>query len=79
MNRSATIVAYNDEICYGVQSLKLNDYHKNHVYYRSLIERLAKTRNQWFENDSPFQKTLLSWVFMKPSKFFEGNSSIGER
>jgi hypothetical protein len=24
--RPATVVVYNDEICYGVQSLKLNDY-----------------------------------------------------
>jgi hypothetical protein len=43
MNKPATIfVAHNDEICYGVQSLKLNDYHTNHVYYESLIARLAK-------------------------------------
>jgi hypothetical protein len=42
--RPATVVAYNDEICYGVQSLKLDDYNTDSVYHGSLIERLAKAR-----------------------------------
>jgi hypothetical protein len=56
IERPAAMVVYNDEICYGVQSLKLNDYNINRVYHGSLIERLAKARNQWSEDDCPFRK-----------------------
>ena len=45
IKRPAAVVVYNDEICYGVQSLKLNDYNTDRVYHGSLIERLAKARN----------------------------------
>jgi hypothetical protein len=54
--RPATIVVYNDEICYRVQSLKLNDYNTDQVYHSTLIERLVKARKQWFENGCPFRK-----------------------
>jgi hypothetical protein len=56
IKRPAPVVFYNDEICYGVQSLKLNDYNIDRVYHGSLIERLAKARNQWFEDGCPFRK-----------------------
>ena len=54
IKRPATVVVYNDEICYRVQSLKLNDFNRDRVYHGSLIERLAKACNQWFEDGCLF-------------------------
>jgi hypothetical protein len=54
IKRLAAVVVYNNEICYGVQSLKLNDYNTDRVYYGSLIKRLAKARKQWIEDGCPF-------------------------
>ena len=56
IKRLAAVVVYNNEICYGMQFLKLNDYNTNRVYHGNLIEGLAKARNQWFEDGCPFQK-----------------------
>ena len=35
MNKLTIAVSYNNEICYGVQSMKLNDYNTNCIYYGS--------------------------------------------
>jgi hypothetical protein len=56
--RLATVVVYNNEICYGVQSVKLNDYNTNRIYHGTLVERLVKARKQWFENGCPFRKNI---------------------
>ena len=37
-----TIVVYDDKACYAAQSLKLNDFHTNHIHHTTLIERLTK-------------------------------------
>ena len=50
------VIVYIEKIYYGVQSLKRNDYNIDWVYYKSLIERLARAYNQWFKNDCPFWK-----------------------
>jgi hypothetical protein len=57
--RLAIIVIYNDEICYELQLLKLNDYNTNWIYHLNLIKRVANAQNQWFENDCQFQKNVL--------------------
>jgi hypothetical protein len=57
--RPATVVVYNDEICYGVQSLKFNDYNTNRVYHGTLIERLAKQETSGSKIVVIFAKILL--------------------
>jgi hypothetical protein len=42
--RPATVLVYNNEIYYGVQSLKLNNYNTDWIYHSTLIERLVKAR-----------------------------------
>jgi hypothetical protein len=44
--RLAIIVIYNDEICYELQLLKLNDYNTNWIYHLNLIKRVANAQNQ---------------------------------
>jgi hypothetical protein len=50
----STVVVYNDEICYGMHLLKLNNYNTNCNQYGNLIDKFAKAQNQWFENGCSF-------------------------
>ena len=62
--RPATIVVYDDEACYAAQSLKLNDFHTDHIHHTTLIERLTKARKVWqsfnclFKDNDPIDNQL---------------------
>jgi hypothetical protein len=56
--KQKTIVVYNDKFYYRMQSLKLNNYNIDQVYYNNMIERLAKIHNQLFENGCLFHKDI---------------------
>ena len=43
MNMPITVVVYNDEICYGVQLLKLNDYHTDHYVPQKFDKGVGKS------------------------------------
>jgi hypothetical protein len=49
VKKSATIIAYNDAVCYGTQSLKLNDYNTTRLYFTTVIQMLIKASKAWLK------------------------------
>jgi hypothetical protein len=55
LRRPATVIAYDDAICYGTQSLKLNDYTTTRVHHTTMIQMLNKLRKLWLKLNCPFK------------------------
>jgi hypothetical protein len=49
------VIAYDDAICYGTQSLKLNDYTTTRVHHTTMIQMLNKLRKLWLKLNCPFK------------------------
>jgi hypothetical protein len=49
VKKPATVLAYNDVVYYGTQSLKLNDYTTTWLYHTTMIQILTKARKVWLK------------------------------
>ena len=55
VKKPATIIAHNDVVCYGTQSLKLNDYTTTQLYHTTMIQTLTKAQKAWLRFKCPFK------------------------
>jgi hypothetical protein len=55
VKKPTIVVAYNDVVCYGIQSLKQNDYATTQLHHTIMIQMLTKARKSWLRLKCPFK------------------------